>query len=171
MSDTIELLVDQFEARKMTRRQLVASLSALMATAAAEASAQTPAASSVSMLAQGRSVNHVSLTVSDVQKATDFYSKLFNIKIVSRPGNGGLNLGLGYGFLGIYGGNNPGTTSHICIGVDNYDSDALAAKCKQMGIAATVNRDPRSRTSGGDQLYIQAFDTYRLQIAAHGYQG
>ena len=171
MNDTIELLVDEFEARKMTRRQLVASLSALMVTAAAEASAQAPAAPSVSMLAQGRSVNHVSLTVSDVQKATDFYSKLFNIKVVSRPGNGGLNLGLGDGFLGIYGGNNPGTTSHICIGVDNYDPDALAATCKQMGITATVNRDPRSRTSGGDQLYIQAFDNYRVQIAAHGYQG
>jgi catechol 2,3-dioxygenase-like lactoylglutathione lyase family enzyme len=171
MSDTIELLVNEFETRKMTRRQLVASLSALMATATAEASAQAPAAPSVSMLAQGRSVNHVSLTVSDVQKATDFYSRLFNIKVVSRPGNGGLNLGLGDGFLGIYGGSNPGTTSHICIGVDDYDPDALAAKCKQMGIAATVNRDPRSRTSGGDQLYVQAFDNYRVQIAAHGYQG
>ena len=170
MSDTIEHLVDQFEARKLTRRQLVASLSALVAGVAANASAQAPAPA-VSMLAQGRSINHASLTVSDVQKATDFYSKLFNVKVVSRPGNGGLNLGLGDGFLGIYGGNNPGTTSHICIGVDNYDPDALAAKCKEMGIAATVNRDPRSRVSGGDQLYIQGFDNYRVQVAAHGYQG
>jgi catechol 2,3-dioxygenase-like lactoylglutathione lyase family enzyme len=171
VSDTVEHLVDQFEARKLTRRQLVASLSALVAGAAAKASAQAPASQAVAMLAQGRSVNHVSLTVSDVQKATDFYSTLFNIKVVSRPGNGGLNLGLSDGFLGIYGGNNPGTTSHICIGVDNYDPDALAAKCKEMGIIATVNRDPRSRVSGGDQLYIQAFDNYRVQIAAHGYQG
>jgi len=171
MNADVENLVEQFESRKLSRRQLVASLSALIASAGSAASAQTPAAPTVSMLAQGRSVNHVSLTVSDVQKATDFYSKLFNIKVVSRPGNGGLNLGLGDGFLGIYGGANPGTTSHICIGVDNYDPDGLAAKCKQMGIAATVNRDPRSRTSGGDQLYIQGFDNYRLQIADHGYQG
>jgi len=170
MNADIENLVEQFESRKLSRRQLVASLSALIASAGAAASAQAPAAP-VSMLAQGRSVNHVSLTVSDVQKATDFYSKLFNVKVVSRPGNGGQNLGLGDGFLGIYGGANPGTTSHICIGVDNYDPDGLAAKCKQMGIEATVNRDPRSRTSGGDQLYIRAFDNYRLQIADHGYQG
>ena len=170
MNADIENLVEQFESRKLSRRQLVASLSALIASAGATASAQAPAAP-VSMLAQGRSVNHVSLTVSDVQKATDFYSKLFNVKVVSRPGNGGQNLGLGDGFLGIYGGANPGTTSHICIGVDNYDPDGLAAKCKQMGIEATVNRDPGSRTSGGDQLYIRAFDNYRLQIADHGYQG
>jgi len=171
MNADVENLVEQFESRKLTRRQLVASLSALIASAGSAASAQAPAAPTVSMLAQGRSVNHVSLTVSDVQKATDFYSRLFNVKVVSRPGNGGLNLGLGDGFLGIYGGANPGTTSHICIGVDNYDPDGLAAKCKQMGIEATVNRDPRSRTSGGDQLYIRAFDNYRLQIADHGYQG
>ena len=171
MGDTIEHLVGEFEARRLTRRQLVASLSALMAAAASQVSAQSPAAQNVSMLAQGRSLNHVSLTVSDVQKATDFYGRLFNIKVVSRPDNGGLNLGLSDGFLGIYNGNNPGTTNHICVGVDNYDPDALAASCKQMGITATVNRDPRNRTSGGDQLYIQAFDNYRLQIGPHGYQG
>jgi hypothetical protein len=89
---------------------------------------------------------------------------------VSRPGNGGLNLGLGDGFLGVYKLSNPGTVNHICIGVDNYDPDAMAAKCKQMGIAATVSRDPNSRTSGGDQLYIQAFDNHRLQVGPHGYQ-
>jgi catechol 2,3-dioxygenase-like lactoylglutathione lyase family enzyme len=171
MTAEIEQLVDRFEARRISRRQLVVSLSALVANAAAQPSAQTPTAPAVSMLAQGRSLNHVSLAVTDVQKAADFYSTLFNVKIVSRPGNGGLNLGLSDGFLGVYKLANPGTVNHICIGVDNYDPDALAAKCKQMGITATVNRDPNSRTSGGDQLYIQAFDNHRLQIGPHGYQG
>lgn len=171
MTAAIEHLVEQFESRKLSRRQLVASLSALVASAASAASAQSPTAPAVSMLAQGRSINHVSLSVTDVEKAADYYSRLFNVKIVSRPGNGGLNLGLSDGFLGLYKLSNPGTVNHICIGVDNYDADALAAKCKQMGITATVNRDPNSRTSGGDQLYIQAFDNQRLQVAAHGYQG
>ena len=168
MSAEIENLVEQFESRKLSRRQLVISLSAMVASAASGVSAQTAA---VSMLAQGRSLNHASLAVADVQKAADFYSRLFNVKIVSRPGNGGLNLGLGDGFLGVYKLSNPGTVNHICIGVDNYDPDAMAAKCKQMGITATVNRDPNSRTSGGDQLYIQAFDNHRLQVGPHGYQG
>jgi len=171
MNTAIEHLVDQFESRKLSRRQLVASLSALVASATAAASAQSQSAPAVSVLAQGRSINHVSLSVTDVEKAADYYSKLFNVKIVSRPGNGGLNMGLGDGFLGLYKLANPGTVNHICIGVDNYDPDALAAKCKQMGITASVNRDPNSRTSGGDQLYIQAFDNHRLQIGPHGYQG
>jgi len=172
MTAEIEQLVTQFESHRLSRRQLVMALSAIVASAASgTSSAQTATAPAVSMLAQGRSLNHASLAVSDVQKAADFYSALFNVKIVSRPGNGGLNLGLGDGFLGVYKLANPGTVNHICIGVDNYDPDVLAAKCKQMGITATVNRDPNSRTSGGDQLYIQAFDNHRLQIGPHGYQG
>lgn len=171
MSAAIESLVEQFESRKLSRRQLVASLSALFASAAAGASAQAPAGSSVSLLAQGRSLNHASLAVTDVEKAADFYGKLLGAKVVSRPGNGGINLGLGDGFLGLYKLANPGTINHICVGVDNFDADRLAAKCKEMGITATVDRNPANRTSGGDQLYIQAFDNHRLQIGPHGYQG
>ncbi len=170
MSMAIESLVEQFEARKLSRRQLVASITALVASAASAASAQTPAPN-VSMLAQGRSLNHASLAVTDVEKAAEFYGKLLNAKVVSRPGNGGINLGLGDGFLGLYKLANPGTINHICIGVDNFDADTLAAKCKEMGVTATVDRNPANRTSGGDQLYIQAFDNHRLQIGPHGYQG
>ncbi len=170
MRAAIECLVEQFESRKLSRRELVASISAVVA-AASGASAQTPAAPSVSVLAKGRSLNHASLAVTDVQKAAEFYGKLLDAPIVSRPGNGGLNLGLGDGFLGLYKLANPGTVNHICIGVDNFNADQMAEKCKQMGLTATVDRNPANRTSGGDQLYIQAFDNHRLQIGPHGYQG
>lgn len=171
MSAVIESLVEQFESRKMSRRQLVASLTAIVAGATSAASAQTPAAPSVSMVAQGRSLNHASLAVTDVEKAAAFYGALLNAKVVSRPGNGGINLGLGDGFLGLYKLANPGTVNHICIGVDNFNADKMADTCKAMGITATVDRNPANRTSGGDQLYIQAFDNHRLQIGPHGYQG
>ncbi|MEQ1910810.1 MAG: VOC family protein [Vicinamibacterales bacterium] len=170
MSDAIESLVEQFESRKLSRRQLVSSLAALVASATG-ASAQTPATPAVSTLAQGRSLNHASLAVTDVEKAAAFYGTLLNAKVVSRPGNGGINLGLGDGFLGLYKLANPGTVNHICVGVDNFDADRLAAKCKEMGVTATVDRNPANRTSGGDQLYLQAFDNHRLQIGPHGYQG
>jgi catechol 2,3-dioxygenase-like lactoylglutathione lyase family enzyme len=167
MNEAIERLVDQFESRQLSRRELVASLAAIAA-AASTARAQTPA---VSTLAVGRSLNHASLSVSDVEKAAEFYGALLGAKVVSRPGNGGINLGLGDGFLGLYKLANPGTVNHICIGVDNFDADRLAAKCKEMGVTATVDRNPANRTSGGDQLYLQGFDNHRLQIGPHGYQG
>ena len=112
MNAAVESLVEQFESRKMSRRQLVASLTALVASAATGASAQAPTAT-VSMLAQGRSLNHASLAVTDVEKAADFYGKLLGAKVVSRPGNGGINLGLGDGFLGLYKLANPGTINQI----------------------------------------------------------
>ena len=71
MSAAIESLVQQFETRKLSRRELVASLTALVASAASGASAQTPAPT-VGLLAQGRSLNHASLAVTDVEKGGYF---------------------------------------------------------------------------------------------------
>ena len=167
---SIDSLLDAFESRRLSRRELVASLTSLVAaTAVAPASAQ-PAAS-IAQAARGRTLNHASLAVSDVAAAADFYSKLLGLKVVSRPGNGGINLGLGDGFLGVYQLNNPGSVNHICIGVDDYDPERIAAKLKELGISATIDRNPANRTSGGDQLYFNGPDNCRIQLGANGYQG
>ena len=168
MTEAIEQLVDRFESRSLTRRQLVASLAALVA-GAGTASAQT--APAVTQAAQGRTLNHVSLAVTDVERSADFYSKLLGLKVVSRPGNGGINLGLSDGFLGVYRLANPGTVNHFCLGVDNFDPDKMAAALNGMGVRATVDRNPANRTSGGDQLYFSDPDGCRVQLGANGYQG
>lgn len=166
--NTIENLVDKFEQKKMTRRELVASL--LVATTASQlpvASAQTAAP-----VAIGRSMNHVSLSVNDVSSSADFYNRVLGMEIISRPANGGLNMGLGdESFLGLYNLPNPGGMHHMCIGVDDYNADALAEKLQDHGIDADVNRDPANRTSGGDQLYFSDPDGIRVQLAQHGYLG
>ncbi len=166
----IDALVEAFEARTLTRRELVASLAGIVAagTAAAPAEAQ---GSAVVQVARGHSLNHASLAVTDVAAAADFYARLLGLKVVSRPGNGGINLGLGDGFLGLYKLANPGTVNHICIGVDDYDPERIAATLKQMGITATIDRNPANRTTGGDQLYFNGPDNCRVQLGAHGYQG
>lgn len=166
---TIESLVDAFESHRLSRRELVASLTALVAGAAASpAGAQTPA---VEHVAQGKTLNHASLAVTDVEAAADFYGKLLGLKVVSRPGNGGINLGLSDGFLGLYKLANPGSVNHICIGVDDFDPERIAAKMKAIGINATIDRNPANRTSGGDQLYFNGPDNCRIQLGANGYQG
>lgn len=167
---TIDALLDAFESRRLSRRELVASLTALVAaTAVSPAAAQTSAP--LAQAAQGRTLNHASLAVSDVAAAADFYSKVLGLKVVSRPGNGGINLGLGDGFLGVYKLPNAGTVNHICIGVDDYDPERIAATLKAMGINATIDRNPANRTSGGDQVYFNGPDNCRVQLGANGYQG
>lgn len=167
--DVIEKLVDGFEQKKMTRRELVASL---VAATGAMAVAPAVSAQAAAPVAIGRSMNHVSLSVNDVARSADFYNRVLGMEIISRPANGGLNMGLGSeSFLGLYNLPNPGGMHHMCIGVDNYDADALAEKLVDHGIDADVNRDPANRTSGGDQLYFNDPDGIRVQLAQHGYLG
>ena len=167
----IDSLLDAFESRRLTRRELVASLTAIIAGGSVTTSTSAQGQRSLGQAAQGRTLNHASLAVSDVAAAADFYSKVLGLKVVSRPGNGGINLGLGDGFLGVYKLSNPGTVNHICIGVDDYDPERIAAKLKDMGVNATIDRNPANRTSGGDQLYFNGPDNCRIQLGANGYQG
>jgi catechol 2,3-dioxygenase-like lactoylglutathione lyase family enzyme len=164
----IDDLVGKFEARALSRRELVAALAGLVAAAAAPAAAQ---GGPPTVVAQGRTINHVSLAVTDVERSAAFYKSLLGLKEVSRPGNGGINLGLGDGFLGVYTLPSPGTVNHFCIGVDDFDPDKMADRLKQQGIQATVDRNPANRTSGGDQLYFVDPDKTRVQLGPNGYQG
>jgi catechol 2,3-dioxygenase-like lactoylglutathione lyase family enzyme len=168
MSAEIDGLVGKFEARAMSRRELVAALAGLVAAAAATTAAQD---ATVVKVAQGRTINHVSMAVTDVERSAAFYKALLGLKEVSRPGNGGINLGLSDGFLGLYKLPNPGTVNHFCIGVDDFDPDKMADKLKAQGIQATVDRNPANRTSGGDQLYFTDPDKTRVQLGPNGYQG
>jgi catechol 2,3-dioxygenase-like lactoylglutathione lyase family enzyme len=168
MTAEIDELVGKFEARRLSRRELVAALAGLVGAASAPAAAQGAALTAV---AQGRTINHVSVAVTDVEKSAAFYKALLGLKEVSRPGNGGINLGLGDGFLGLYKLPNPGTVNHFCIGVDDFDPDKMADRLKQQGIQATVDRNPANRTSGGDQLYFTDPDKTRVQLGPNGYQG
>ena len=167
MKRTIEKLVDQFESRTLTRRQLVASLAALVTTVATEPTA----AQSVGQVAQGRTINHVSLAVSDVQASAEFYRSLLGLEVVSRPPNGGINLGLSDGFLGVYDIPDPGRVHHFCIGVDDFDADRVKGRFDAVGWDARVSRNLAARTSGGDQLYFSDPDGTLVQLGHNGYQG
>jgi catechol 2,3-dioxygenase-like lactoylglutathione lyase family enzyme len=168
MKAEIDELIGKFEAQRLSRRELVAALAGLVVSAAGPAAAQEGV---VTKVAQGRTINHVSVAVTDVEKSAAFYKALLGLKEVSRPGNGGINLGLGDGFLGLYRLPNPATVNHFCIGVDDFDPDKMADRLKQQGIQATVDRNPANRTSGGDQLYFTDPDKTRVQLGPNGYQG
>jgi catechol 2,3-dioxygenase-like lactoylglutathione lyase family enzyme len=171
MKRAVESLIEAFEARVLSRRELIASLTALTTGAALASESASAQAPQVSLAAQGRTLNHASLAVSDVERSARFYAALLGLKEVSRPGNGGINLGLGTSFLGLYNLANPGTVNHICLGVDDFDPNRIAGRLKEMGITARVDTNPANRTSGGDQLYFRDPDNTNIQLSANGYQG
>lgn len=168
MTQQLDQLLDDYDRKKISRRELMALL---LATGAAAATRSTQG-QTVEPVAIGRSMNHVSLSVADVNRSADFYNRVLGMEIISRPANGGLNMGLGgESFLGLYQFANPGSMHHLCIGVDDYNADAMAERLQEHGIEARVNRDPANRTSGGDQLYFSDPDGITLQLAQHGYLG
>lgn len=169
MNHSFDVLLDQFEQKRISRRQL---LSGLFTAAGVASLAPTAFAQRVAPVAKGRSLNHISLSVADVSKSAAFYQQVLGMEIISRPANGGLNMGLGdESFLGLYAFSDPGRMHHMCIGVDNYNAGELAEKLADHNIAARVNRDPANRTSGGDQLYFNDPDGISVQLSQHGYLG
>lgn len=167
MEREIENLVTQYESRGLTRRQLVATLAAMVGAG----STTVGAARQNGPVAQGRTINHVSLAVSDVEASAEFYQRLLGLDVVSRPSNGGINMGLSDGFLGVYQIPEPGRVHHFCIGVDDYDADRIKGRFDEIGYEARVSRDPANRTSGGDQLYFSDPDGTMVQLGENGYQG
>ena len=81
MEDSVENLVTLFENGTLNRQQFIQGLLAVMApiSMAAHAHADT----STSSTFRGRSLNHVTLSVTDVERSQEFYSRLLGGTISS----------------------------------------------------------------------------------------
>ena len=153
----IDTLVSAFESGRLSRRQLVQGLAAMVAASApAAAEAQTPAIPALSL-------NHVSLAVTDPEASKQFFQKTFGMPVASTQGTG-INLSLGTSFLGLYKMPNPGRVDHVCLGVDNYDVNAMAAKLEAQGIKAIIRKDK-------PEVYFNDPDGIRFQLENKDYRG
>src|SRR5580704_19693883 len=76
MDSMIDSLFDQYERGGMTRRHLVQALAVLVLPERALAQDAAPAPTPI---VRGLNVNHVGLTVSDVERSFVFYQKLFGV--------------------------------------------------------------------------------------------
>lgn len=153
----IDTLVSAFESGRLSRRQLVQGLAAMVAASApAAAEAQTPAIPALSL-------NHVSLAVTDPEASKQFFQKTFGMPVASTQGTG-INLSLGTSFLGLYKMPNPGRVDHVCLGVANYEVTAMAAKLEAQGIKATIRKDK-------PEVYFNDPDGIRFQLENKDYRG
>ncbi|HEY8521140.1 MAG TPA: VOC family protein [Gammaproteobacteria bacterium] len=152
MSQAVETLLDDYDRGRLSRRDLVLALTALGAAARA-AVAQRP-------VLAARTLNHVSLIVSDLERSTAFYQRLFGLGVKSRQ-DGGINLAVGDAFLGIYQGR-PGTAAridHFCFGLEDFDAERTLRALE----AAGVRGESRVR-DGVTQVYCTDPDGLRVQL-------
>ena len=152
MSQAVESLLTHYEAGRLSRRALVALLTALAA--APRAGTAQPAALKAATL------NHASLIVSDLDRSVAFYQRAFGMSVKSTQ-QGGVNLAVGDAFLGVYqgGANAMPHINHVCFGIQGFDPAATVAALEAQGLPA------ESRTRDGvTQVYTADPDNLRIQL-------
>jgi catechol 2,3-dioxygenase-like lactoylglutathione lyase family enzyme len=152
MSQAVESLLTRYESGRLSRRELVAILTA--AVVAPRLAAAQPAALKAATL------NHASLIVSDLDRSVAFYQSAFGLPVKSTQ-QGGVNLAVGDAFLGIYQGgpNAMPHINHFCFGIRDFDAAATVAALEGQGLPA------ESRTRDGvTQVYTADPDNLRIQL-------
>src|SRR5262249_5901315 len=149
MKSTISRLLEAYEKGKMSRRQLVQGLAFLLTgSSAAEAAGF-----------QGNSVNHISLQVSNLQRSTDFYQRVFGCSVNKRDGNN--QLMFGKNFLVLREGKPAAKVDHFAIGVDNFNKESVTADLKTRGTT------PIDQQGGGFGFHVLDPDGFPVQISAN----
>jgi catechol 2,3-dioxygenase-like lactoylglutathione lyase family enzyme len=155
MKTEIHQLIDQFSQGKISRRQLIASLTAWVAFAGGTRrglAAQAPPAP----LFQAVGLNHIALRVTNVARSRDFYVRHLGLQVTRDGGEGSCFLSFVGGFLALFRGDEP-RMDHYCYSVKDYDVGAAAEKLKGAGITPRVT---------GDRIYFDDPDGLEVQLAA-----
>jgi len=137
MENVIANLLRDFEQGKMSRRQLIQSLTL----AAAAASATSAHAASGGIVAKAVNLNHISYQVADYAKSRDWYANLFGMRVVGDDGKTRANLWVGESQLAIHNRKSADQPimDHICFTLANWDEDksvrpAVEAEIKRRGL-------------------------------------
>ena len=125
MIQTIEALVNKFEAGKLTRRQLVLSLATLAA--APQSAAKEKGSRAVS-------INHITVKVPDLQRTSNFYQEFFEMPLKQHSAKTHI-LGVGDCFFGIEQGDSQAArVDHYDFGIAGFDADDVRARLRKLNL-------------------------------------
>jgi catechol 2,3-dioxygenase-like lactoylglutathione lyase family enzyme len=155
MEQVIARLLQDFEQGKMSRRQLIQSLTM----AASVAAGTAPASGAENTGFQAVTVNHISYQVADYAKTRDFYAGLLGMKVSHDDGRQ-CYLSFGDTFL-LPRNARQGVTAprvdHIAYTIETWDKNAVEAELKRRGMT------PRPDTE--DSFHVKDPDGFDLQIS------
>ena len=152
MFEHLEDLVSSFEAGKMTRRELVASLGAFAAAMAGLDHVAGAEGKSAPTL-QTTELNHIALRVTDIPRSRDWSVKHLGLT-VSRDGSPCF-LTVGNHFLALFHSQKAGL-DHYCYTIDDYEPGPVVKKLDAAGLK------PERR---GDRVYFPDPDGLTVQLA------
>ncbi len=153
--DFAEVIVEQFERGKLSRRQLASRLMGLGA-ALAVVPGIAQAAQDEEGTFQATGLDHIALDVKDVPRSRDFYKKHLGLEVIRDGGEDNCFLGSGGGFfLTLFRGDRPGL-NHYCYAIKDFDADRAEAKLKEAGLK--VRREE-------GRIYFDDPDGIEVQVA------
>ena len=161
----LDSLLQQYDNGSLSRRELLGALALLVSAPAASPAAAQAASKPIGAV---KSMNHVTVFVPDVKKSVQFYQDLFGMPVLT-PQDPGINLSTESSFLGIYpapAGATSGSINHICLGMENFDADAVLKQLKDRGLTANIRL--RGDTK---ELYFTDPDGIRVQLQDVKYIG
>ena len=151
MFDEIDGLVTGYDSGRVTRRQLITGLGALVVSAMA-APGVRPATSSESTL-QATGLNHLALRVPDVPRARAFYQKHLGLGVLrSGERTSFLSCG-GNHFLALFRSAEAGL-DHYCYTVRDFEPGQVMKKLGAAGLGPERHQD-RIYFEDGDGLTVQ----------------
>jgi len=155
MQNEIARMVLDFEHGRLSRRQLIAHLAGVIAAAAGarsvlgQSGAINPADAATTF--QAVDLDHIALSVRDVQRSQQWYQKHLGLKPMGQEGF----VTSGKGWLALFQDEKPGL-HHYCYSIENYDPDDAAKRLKAAGIT------PKRR---GGRVYFDDPDGIECQVA------
>ena len=159
MGTELDLLLGRYEAGRISRRELLGSLAALLLPV-------SPPTGSTPAIGLAKQLNHVTLFVPDVERSRTFYQDLFGMPVLTRQ-EPGVNLRVGGGFLGLYPeAGKGGRIDHFCLGLDHFDAEGTRQKLAARGLEAHIRL--RGDTK---ELYFTDPDGIRVQLQDVRYRG
>lgn len=158
MEHIIRALIEGFEHGKMTRRQLIQSL-----TIAATAASGTSASADAGRAEEGQalkavSVHHISYQVADYGKTRDFYANLLGMKV---RGDTGKQCSLIFGDSVIIArtptqaGVKTPLIDHIAYTIDAWKKDEVGAELKRRGLDPTLDPENSFHVKDPDGFHLQ----------------
>ncbi|MBM3772999.1 MAG: VOC family protein [Acidimicrobiia bacterium] len=171
MPETIDTLLTMYDQKQLSRRELVGALLTALAMApqAAAASSQQPAKPSNNLtgapapknaLFRGRIVNHVTLSVSDIEESRQFYRSLLGASVLldgrSSAQAGYVDLLIGDSFVSL-GKRSTLGVDHFAIGLDPWPGADRALEMVR-------DRFPKSEPRANQNRVSQAAETRSVML-------
>jgi catechol 2,3-dioxygenase-like lactoylglutathione lyase family enzyme len=152
MTGDVATMVEQFVSGRLTRRELVWGLTALVAAAAGTAgAAQAPPPAGTF---QALGLNHLALRVTDLDRSQAFYER--HLGMTRIPGGSGSPrlMACGPHVLNLFKAAAP-QMDHVCFTVPDYDAKAAEARLRAQMVEPLVE---------DDRVHFLDPDGYKLQV-------